>query len=263
MEQLSCGACGAPLSPTDTVCARCGTGVAPLVPAPIDTAKTPAAVPAKPPRSGLFLVISLLSVAVLFVLIWFALSRFPFGTETGSSVDEVSEPKPVSRSSGSTDTGVIEELEPPPALPGALPDTSLQQPPLSAPVLTPPNIGTAPLPPLETSPPPVVTPAPANPPAQVPAPSTPDPAQDAPAEISGGAATDRLWRYITNANYYNRASDCYSLRQLGYRNVGYGFEVWSRPCDDDDGSPELLGRWRVDAKTGEVFVQRNGRYLRP
>jgi hypothetical protein len=109
--------------------------------------------------------------------------------------------------------------------------------------------------------PPVTRPQPAPTPAPVqPAPT---PAPSAGGEISEGEATNVLRGFITSRNYYDGVSpECVQVRGSGYRNVGYGFTVWDG-CVSGGGS-RMLGRWRVDSKTREVFRQRDdGRYLRP
>jgi len=61
-------------------------------------------------------------------------------------------------------------------------------------------------------------------------------------------------------NYYNGvAGDCQDVRSEGYVNVGYTMAVVDR-CS---GGSEL-GRWRVDARNGDVFRQQgDGRYVKP
>jgi outer membrane biosynthesis protein TonB len=104
-----------------------------------------------------------------------------------------------------------------------------------------------------SNPSPVRVPPPPPPPAQ----STPAPGQ----EISEGAASATLRGYV--GGFYREVSgDCLEIRGHGYRNVGYTFSVWNA-CNEGGGS-RMLGRWRVDSKTREVFRQReDGRYLRP
>jgi hypothetical protein len=92
-----------------------------------------------------------------------------------------------------------------------------------------------------------------------PAPATPAPT----GEISEAEAGSTLRGYINSSNYYDGVSgNCLSVRSHGYRNVGYTFSVWDG-CVSGGGS-RMLGRWRVDSKTREVFRQRDdGRFLRP
>jgi hypothetical protein len=95
-----------------------------------------------------------------------------------------------------------------------------------------------------------------------PAPSPAAPAPTAGRRISEAEAAAELRGYITGRNYYGVASECVKINGKGFRNEGYGFDVW-HACAGG-GSSRLLGRWRVDAKTREVFRQQDdGRYLRP
>lgn len=194
------------------------------------------------------LLASLGGVALLLALIWFALTRFPFGTRV-RSVDARTAPR-VTETIGEEsatagrpyDPGEIHELEPPPTLT----TTASAAPPMTSTVT--PTLPGAAVP--EDPPPPAAEQPPTDP-----APSR---------EISADRAAERLSSYLRSTNYYRLPTDCMSLRSLGYRNVGYTFEVWSRGCEEADSRSELLGRWRVDARTEEVFRQRDdGRYLRP
>lgn len=160
----------------------------------------------------------------------------------------------------SATSGTIRDLDAPPVL---------EVPPAQAPLPVP-----LPLPPVAQSQPPV---APAPAPPIVIAPSSPSPAAPPPqpqppasqpetpadaggSEISSSRAVERLASFLRSSNYYSRSADCVSLRSAGYRNVGYTIEVYETCA----GSPRLLDRWRVDAKTEEVFKQRgDGRYVRP
>lgn len=102
-----------------------------------------------------------------------------------------------------------------------------------------------------------VTPRPIPPPAPREEPNEP------PAEITESQASSTLRGHLAAANPYEGVSgSCLQIRGLGYRNVGYTFSVWDA-CVEGGGS-RMLGRWRVDSKTREVFRQRDdGRYLRP
>jgi len=72
------------------------------------------------------------------------------------------------------------------------------------------------------------------------------------AAISEGEAAATLRSYVRSRRYYPVAADCVRVESRGYRNAGYNMEVW-HSCAGG-GSSRLLGRWRVDAKTREVFV---------
>lgn len=81
-------------------------------------------------------------------------------------------------------------------------------------------------------------------------------------EVTESEAVGTLRGAITSGRYYPVDGECLSIRSRGYKNVGYTMDVWNS-CAEGGGS-RLLGRWRVDAKTREVFRQRDdGRYLRP
>ncbi|HVG22707.1 MAG TPA: hypothetical protein VND45_01015 [Thermoanaerobaculia bacterium] len=82
------------------------------------------------------------------------------------------------------------------------------------------------------------------------------------AEITSDEATATLRNYVRATRYYPVASECIRVENRGYKNVGYNLEVW-HSCEGG-GASRLLGRWRVDSKTREVFRQReDGRFLRP
>jgi hypothetical protein len=149
----------------------------------------------------------------------------------------------------------------------APPATQTQPPPrvVEEPLRTPPATQPRPQPPAAQPRPPVTRPRP-QPPAQQPRPVTtpPPPVQrEAPgSEISESEAAGTLSGFIRSNNSYDVSRDCLQIRSHGYRNVGYTFSVWDA-CVSGGGS-RMLGRWRVDSKTREVFRQRDdGRYLRP
>jgi len=78
------------------------------------------------------------------------------------------------------------------------------------------------------------------------------------AEISGDEAVQVLDSYLAENNPYAVDLRCLSIREAGYRNAGYTLSVRDR-CDGG-----VLGLWRIDSKTREIFRQRsNGRYQRP
>ena len=81
-------------------------------------------------------------------------------------------------------------------------------------------------------------------------------------EISPSDAEAILRHYVTASDYYRVKGECLRINNRGYRNVGYTLEIWNA-CEPD-GASRMLGSWRVDAKTREVFRRRDdGRYLRP
>jgi hypothetical protein len=114
------------------------------------------------------------------------------------------------------------------------------------------------------TPPPVTTTVPPQPaPVQRPPIATPPPATTIPQrDITEAEAAAQLRGYVTSRNYYGVATECVKINARGYRNEGYAFEVW-HACAGG-GSSRLLGRWRVDVHTREVFRQSDdGRYVRP
>lgn len=158
------------------------------------------------------------------------------------------------------------------------PATATQAPPAAQPPVTqtqrPPVTQTQPPPRTTPTPvprpnPPVIQPRPQPPqqPRQQPRPITPPPPAPRPApvqtgEISESEAAGTLSSFVRSNNPYDTRSDCLQIRSHGYRNVGYTFSVWDA-CVEGGGS-QMLGRWRVDSKTREVFRQRgDGRFLRP
>jgi hypothetical protein len=109
-----------------------------------------------------------------------------------------------------------------------------------------------------TTPPPAPreTPPKVSIPTETPAPTATSAADH---EISEDEAVNVLRGYVTSRDYYGLGPTCAGMAGQGYSNAGYTIDVVDR-CGDRG----RLGRWRVDAKTREVFVQRkDGRYLRP
>jgi hypothetical protein len=194
-----------------------------------------------------------LVIVGIVIIAWLLMAGLPFGGDE--------KPRVAERPAAET----ISEGSPPPATPPASSGTIVDvaadtaEPP---PELT--DIGVTqttapPRPATTTVPPPVViderpAPAPVRP--------APAPVVVPPREISEEEAVAVLRGYVTSRRYYDVGPECVQIRGSGYRNVGYGFSVWSS-CGAGGGS-RMLGRWRVDAKTREVFVQGDdGRYLRP
>lgn len=83
------------------------------------------------------------------------------------------------------------------------------------------------------------------------------------AELSEKEASSVLLEWLEGARFYSVRSSCLALKSLGYKNAGYTLEVRSRGCPgkDDDA---LLGRWRVDARNSELYVQNDkGKFQAP
>jgi hypothetical protein len=98
------------------------------------------------------------------------------------------------------------------------------------------------------------------PPVAAPAPQVVTQPASAAGELTESQAVDRLSGYLRSAATYPLPGNCIRVRSQGYRNVGYTLDV----VDTCGASTAALGRWRVDARTGEIFRQRaDGRFLRP
>jgi hypothetical protein len=216
-------------------------------------------------------------VVGLVLIAWLVLAGLPFGRE---------EPKP--RAATPATETVAEGADPPQSAtlievpPGSSDDsfeiatTTTQEPPMApapAPTATtPPPAATATTPQAPVQRPPLVVQQPRpqpQPPRQQPRPQPapvpvrvvpPRPERDG--EISAAEAESTLRNYVRSTRYYPVAGECIRVENRGYRNVGYNMEVW-HSCAGG-GASRLLGRWRVDSKTRELFRQQeDGRYLRP
>lgn len=291
-----CKKCGAQLAPDAQFCPRCGTAVAAAAPAvPPPAAASPAAaspvtptIPARVERKrGAWWIVPLVIVGLV-IIAWLLLAGLPFGREgdrradtpavetiaegtappadparTGTIVDVTEDPQDAVPPMNTATTPITTEplttttAAPAPARPA--PTTTAPMPRQAEPE----PVGVPAKPPVTR---PQPAPAPVRTPVRTPAPTpvrTPTPAPAASGEISEDEASNVLRGFITSRNYYEGVSPgCVQLRGSGYRNVGYGFSVWDS-CAGGGGS-RMLGRWRVDSKTREVFRQRDdGRYLRP
>ena len=90
----------------------------------------------------------------------------------------------------------------------------------------------------------------------------PEPEPERPSMLNDEQASATLREYVTSRDYYDVEDDCVRVESRGLRNRGFDYEIW-HSCERGGGS-RLLGRWRVDALTREVFRQYgDGRYLRP
>ncbi len=234
----------------------------------------------------------------LVLIAWLLLAGLPFGRDEAAAGGEKAVPSETIAEGTSTAanepiTGTIIEVPgvdqepattettPPPLDTGAAPTTTVAPPVrteqprvIEEPVrtatqpppqrTTPPPVRTTP-PPVRTTPPPVrPTPAPVRTPPAAPAPAPrPAPAPARTGEISDAEGAATLRSYINSNSYYEGVSgECVQVRSQGYSNVGYTYSVWDG-CVSGGGT-RMLGRWRVDSKTREVFRQQgNGRFLRP
>lgn len=291
-----CANCGASLAPDAKFCQRCGTPVAaPPVPPEAPAVPPPVAAPAAAPKPGArpigpgvsytpvqpqkrstWWIIPLVIVGIV-VIAWLLLAGLPFGrdenrvvaTQETETIAEGTATAGEPMNSGTLievpgDEPMTTETTAPPMATdttGSLTVPAPVPPPAPAPTATQPP---APAP-TQTQPPPPVQPQPQ--PRPQPRPVTPPPASPAPApapssEISESEAAATLSSYVRSNNPYDTRGDCLQVRSQGYRNAGYTFSVWDA-CVSGGGS-RMLGRWRVDSKTREVFRQSDdGRYLRP
>ncbi|MDP9191031.1 MAG: hypothetical protein M3P06_04950 [Acidobacteriota bacterium] len=195
------------------------------------------------------------------VIAWLLLAGLPFGrdervitTETTETIAEGTVAPPPMETGTVVDLG--DTAEPPFATETEPPPQTQTQPPVTR---TPP--ASQPPPVIVEEPPSTPAPRPAPRPAPGPAPPpTTTRAPETPREISESEASSTLRAHLGRANPYDGvALGCLQIRSAGYRNVGYTFSVWDT-CAQGGGS-RMLGRWRVDSKTREVFRQNDaGRY---
>jgi hypothetical protein len=234
---------------------------APVAPPPVRTTTTinPAA---KPKRRTPWWVVPLVIVGLV-IIAFLVLMGLPFGgrdadrpARTVAETETIAEAEPVP-AAAPVQTGTLIDVteEPPPEVLGTTQTAApVQSPP---PERSQPRVVTQP-PPARTVPA-KTTPPPASSPVPVPAPrvETPPPAREN-GEISVSEAMSSVRAFVTSRDYYGVGADCIAVGSLGYQNVGYTLEV------RDSCKSRTLGRWRVDAKTREIFRQReDGRYLRP
>ena len=224
----------------------------------------------------------------LVLIAWLVLAGMPFGGEepkprpAAPPTETIAEAEPQPPGSAtlievppgeaddSFDIATTTTQAPPTATmppPTATVPTGSMQPPVTAttpppgrPVQRPPVVVQRPAP---VQRPPVVVEQPRPQPRTQPAPVRVVPRPERVGEISGAEAEATLASYVRSTRYYDVAGECIRVENRGYRNVGYNMEVW-HSCPGGGGASRLLGRWRVDSKTREVFRQRDdGRYLRP
>lgn len=298
-EAQFCSKCGtpapveAPVTPPPVVPPPVAQVAQPPVaqPTPARTPVIPPTTTAIPPatsaKRSTWWIVPLVIIGLVLVA-WLLLAGLPFGgekrvvtTATTETIAEGSTTAPTAPTGTIVEVGqdddpdfATETAAPPPlatATQTVPPVTQTQpviveQPPVTA--TQPPRVVTRPpatQPPVTRPPvtrPPVVQPRPTPPPVQQPAPRPVQ--QPAPREeITEAEASSVLRGQLAGSNPYDGVSlSCMQIRSLGYRNVGYTFAVWDS-CIEGGGS-RMLGRWRVDSKTREVFRQRDdGRYLRP
>jgi len=82
------------------------------------------------------------------------------------------------------------------------------------------------------------------------------------AEMTQAQAKKSLESYFMARPYYPVSAACLKIAPGQYKNRGYAFAVDATDCLDEEGGK--ADSWRVDAVTGEVFVQNaKGKYQAP
>ena len=96
-------------------------------------------------------------------------------------------------------------------------------------------------------------------------PEPPPSAAEDGATISERRAVNILVSGVNRTDYYGLDHRCIGVGSSSFVNEGYTIELVSRACAGSNRPPgSLLGRWRVDAKTGEAYVQNaDGKYVSP
>ncbi len=238
-----CPKCGLEVSaPVHTIRSRPATPPPPVVPEATAARVVPGPIPidaperqwvsAEPDRTRAWMIAAAVIVAVVGIAIALLIAA-PFGAD-----------EKLERRTVETDTigeGPSPQGRPSLGVDEAPPATTATSPPVTATTATTVTVPTA------ESPSPAPGPTPSRPSADDGAVSVRE--DDAIAIVRGAAL-----------NYYNGvAGDCQDVRSEGFINVGYTMAVVDR-CS---GGSEL-GRWRVDARNGDVFRQQgDGRYVKP
>ncbi|HEX6160096.1 MAG TPA: hypothetical protein VF111_08020 [Thermoanaerobaculia bacterium] len=216
--------------------------------------------PAPAPAHGRSALVWIVPLALLVIggIIFLLLSGAPYGRDDKTKIREQAQTETIAEGESAQTATLVEAGEPAP--------TATMLPPATSTATVPPPI-------LREEPPPSVigeltttTPPPRRPVETAPISRPPRPVETAPitppprpsAEITEEEAVNILRGYVTSRDYYGIGARCTSIRGASYRNVGYTIQVY------DSCSNRLLGAWRVDSKTREVFRQQeDGRFLRP
>lgn len=85
-------------------------------------------------------------------------------------------------------------------------------------------------------------------------------------QISEEQAIRQLMAWLKSHPSYYSQVDCLKPKSLGYRNAGYTIELVAESCPGNQKTrlKGVVGRWRVDAKTAEIYVQNEaGKYVSP
>lgn len=269
MDTRFCLSCGTAVPAGARFCPKCGNEfltpadlaetepayIPPVAPPP-SAPRTDTPAPPAPERKSNTLLMVAIALVVLVVLALLFLLGMPFGAGDREierrqvETDTVGEsPAPQGQPSlGVTETGQIEEL--PPLVP-VPPNTTTSTTTVvdSAPYSIPDRAS--------------VPPASRNPSAVPPVGrTTPPPVRSVPEPAQRGAVTETdaiaIVRGAAHSYYDGVTGECLNVASEGYRNVGYTMSV------RDSCRGTALGRWRVDARNGDVFRQReDGRFLKP
>ena len=83
------------------------------------------------------------------------------------------------------------------------------------------------------------------------------------AELTDDQAKDTLMSWLGRHATYGVAARCLSPKIVEHKNDGYTIDIVSGTCAGQTPG-RILGRWRVDARSGDVFVQNaNGKFVVP
>lgn len=221
------------MAAADRFCPRCGESLlASAGPAPTTgTEKQPSSPPVRR-RSKMMWLWVLITIGVVVVFGLVVLSFFPIGENEVTRQDDP--PRVVEESEGPETTTFVE-------VPG------------SAPAVTEPEI--------EEMEPERAAAAPDNRLSERDAIAGLSTASPPEGDLSEAGAVATLLGWVTTNDHYDVRDSCIGVRSQGYSNRGYTIELLALNCDGRDG---LLGRWRVDTLTHDVYEQKpDGRYLSP
>ncbi|HXI11708.1 MAG TPA: zinc ribbon domain-containing protein [Thermoanaerobaculia bacterium] len=236
----------------------------PPAPAPLATAVPPpppsSPSPDRPTSAARFWLFGVpLALAALGLLAWAVLSGLPFGGRD-KPIGKQARQLPVVNE-GEAATATVAEID------SESEPVRQRQPPASDVIRSKPRPKQRPV--ATTSNEQMTVAVPSATPTRSPERNVPDPAPSEPTrakrdEITEARATDLVDTFVRSNNGYDRAGDCYRTRSVGYENRGFTIEVVTQPCEDDSSPSRILGRWRVDSVTEEIFRQnRSGRFVRP